>query len=305
MDWKSRIGLLLCALIFAAGFAGSGDVSRYFNAAGLLVVLGGSFGAAIASFRMQRLSYVWKVLRNSYRAKMKEPSEIVEILVDLSVKSRIRGLHTLAEDERETSIMFLRRALGFVVDNYSQEQTADILHTEMFFFKQRRDESERVLRIMADICPAIGLAGSVIGLIGMLSGVNDTSVVVSTIPIALTSTLYGVILANFVLLPMAARVREVTDHELLLQKIIIEGIRAIQSELNPRVLEVKLKSFLTPSAREGQLVSLARIKERFGLHGQEPAGAGQKSAAAPREEQEAVPVSELMKEKQPETRKAG
>ena len=151
MDWKSRIGLLLCALIFAAGFAGSGDMSRYFNAAGLLVVLGGSFGAAIASFRMQRLSYVWKVLRNSYRAKMKEPSEIVEILVDLSVKSRIRGLHTLAEDERETSIMFLRRALGFVVDNYSQEQTADILHTEMFFFKQRRDESERVLRIMTKV----------------------------------------------------------------------------------------------------------------------------------------------------------
>jgi chemotaxis protein MotA len=223
---------------------------------------------------------------------MKEPAEIVEILVDLSVKSRIRGLHTLAEDEREISILFLRRALGFVVDNYSREQTADILHTEMFFFKQRRDESERVLRIMADICPAIGLAGSVIGLIGMLSGVNDTSVVVATIPIALTSTLYGVILANFVLLPMAARVREVTDHELLLQKIIMEGIRAIQSELNPRVLEVKLKSFLTPSAREGRLVSLARIKERFGLEGREPAEPSQKpDQLAENPEPAIVPVS--------------
>jgi chemotaxis protein MotA len=94
-------------------------------------------------------------------------------------------------------------------------------------------------------------------------------VVLSTIPIALTSTLYGVLLANFVLLPMAARIREVTDHELLLQKIIVEGIRAIQSELNPRVLEVKLKSFLTPSAREGQLVSLARIKERFQIQERE------------------------------------
>ena len=77
------------------------------------------------------------------------------------------------------------------------------------------------------------------------------------------------LLANFVLLPLAARIREVTDHELLLQKIIIEGIRAIQSELNPRVLEVKLKSFLTPSERTGQLVSLARIKERFQLGGNE------------------------------------
>ena len=122
---------------------------------------------------------------------------------------------------------------------------------------------------MAEICPAIGLAGSVIGLIGMLSGVHDTSVVVATIPIALTSTLYGIILANFILLPMAARIREVTDHELLLQKIIAEGIKAILSELNPRVLEVKLKSFLTPAERTGQLVSLSRIKERFRIADEE------------------------------------
>ena len=263
MERKSFFGLLACTVIFGAGFAISGDVGLYFNMSALMIVFGGSLGTAIASFRMERLCHVVRVLRNSYRIRMKDPAAIVEILVDLSVKSRIRGLHTLVEDERETSIMFLRRALGFVVDNYSREQTADILQTEMYFFKQRRDESERVLRVMADICPAIGLAGSVVGLIGMLSGVNDTGIVLATIPIALTSTLYGVILANFVFLPLAARIREVTDHELLLQKIIIEGVRAIQSELNPRVLEVKLKAFLTPSAREGQLVSLARIKERF------------------------------------------
>lgn len=269
MDRKSILGLVLCGLLFVAGFASSGNVVRYFNLAALFVVVGGSLGAAIASFRMQRLVYVWKVLRNSCRARLKEPAEIVEILVDLSVKCRIRGVHTLAEDERETSIMFLRRALGFVVDNYSREQTANILNTEMYFFKQRREESERVLRVMADICPAIGLAGSVIGLIGMLAGVNDTAVVMATIPLALTSTLYGVVLANFVLLPLAARIREVTDHELLLQKIIVEGVKAIQSELNPRVLEVTLKSFLTPSAREGRLVSLARIKDRFGIRDSE------------------------------------
>ena len=269
MERKSLLGLLLCAVIFGAGFAISGDVGRYFNLSAFLIVFGGCLGTAIASFRMERLYYVSRVLRNSYRSRMKEPAAIVEILVDLSVKSRIRGLHTLVEDERETSVMFLRRALGFVVDNYPREQTSDILNTEMYFFKQRRDESERVLRVMADICPAIGLAGSVVGLIGMLSGVNDTGVVLAPIPIALTSTLYGVILANFVFLPLAARIREVTDHELLLQKIIIEGVRAIQRELNPSVLEVKLKSFLTPSAREGQLVSLARIKERFQIQERE------------------------------------
>ncbi len=263
MDRKSMLGLVLCAVIFCAGFASSGNVALFFNLAGLLVVVGGTLGATIASFHVARLGYVLKVLRTSYRARMKTPEEIVEILVDLSVKSKIRGLHTLAEDEAETSIMFLRRALGFVVDNYAREQTLEILNTEMYYFKHRRDESERVLRVMADICPAIGLAGSVVGLIGMLAGVSDTSVVLATIPIALTSTLYGVLFANFLLLPMAARVRDVTNHELLLQKIIVEGVLAIQTEQSPRVLEMKLKSFLTPASREGRLVSLSRIKERF------------------------------------------
>jgi len=96
MDRKSLVGLVLCALIFAAGFVGTGDVSRFFNLAGFLVVVGGSLGAAIDSFRIERLAYVVRVLRNAYRARMKDPAEVVEILVDLSVKSRIRGVHTLA-----------------------------------------------------------------------------------------------------------------------------------------------------------------------------------------------------------------
>lgn len=270
MDKKSILALIFCAGIFAAGFASNGNVTLFFNVAGLLIVLGGTLGATIASFHISRLGYVLKVVRTSYRSRVKTPEEIVEILVDLSVKSKLRGLHTLAEDEAETSIMFLRRALGFVVDNYAREQTREILHTEMSYFKHRRDESERVLRVMADICPAIGLAGSVVGLIGMLAGVEDTSVVLSMIPIALTSTLYGVLFANFFLLPMAARVRDITNHELLLQKIIIEGVLAIQTEQSPRVLEMKLKSFLTPASREGRLVSLTRIKERFQIKDREP-----------------------------------
>lgn len=281
MERSTALGLVLCIGIFAAGFVSSGDVGLYFNLTAILVVAGGGMGAALIAFRTQRLVYTWRVLCNSYRAKMKDPAEIVEVLVDLAVKSRIRGVHTLAEDERETAVLFLRRALGFVVDSYSRDQTRDILQTEMLFFKQRRDESERVLRVMAEICPAIGLAGSVIGLIGMLSGVNDTAVVLATIPIALTSTLYGVILANFILLPMAARIREVTDHELLLQQIITEGVGAIQSEINPRVLEMKLKSFLTPSARGGSLVSLRRIKERFGIGEAEDADAAGQTLPAP------------------------
>ncbi len=260
---KNLIGLVLCVLVFLAGFAMNGNVSLYFNVASLLIVLGGTMGAVFLSYPVDRLRIVAKVLRASYLSEPKSPEEIVGILVDLSVKSRFRGLLSLQEDEEETTILFLRRALGFLVDGYRGQQMRDILNTEMFFFKMRREDSERVLRTIGDLFPSFGLIGSIVGLIGMLAGVGDTSVILATVPVALTSTLYGVIFANFFFIPFAANLRERTDQELLLQKIITEGIMAIESEVDPRVLERKLKSFLTPSSRQGRLVSLERIQERF------------------------------------------
>ena len=162
-----------------------------------------------------------------------------------------------------------------MVDAYPSHQIKDFLNTEMYYFKVRREESERVLRTMAEICPAFGMVGSVVGLISMLTGVGDSAVILATVPIALTSTLYGVVLANFFFLPFAASIRQRTNRELLLQKIITDAVLAIESEVNPRVLEMKLKSFLTPSSRQGRLVSLERIQKKFRIKPQpkEPSSA--------------------------------
>ena len=129
----------------------------------------------------------------------------------------------------------------------------------------RREDSERVLRTIADFFPAFGITGSVVGLISMLGGIGDTSVILKAVPIALTSTLYGIICANFFFLPFASFLRERTNQELLLQKIILEGVIAIDSEINPAILKTKLESFLTPSERQGTLVSYQRLKERFNI----------------------------------------
>ena len=262
---KNFIGLCICVSLFIAGFLFHGNGGLYFNVAGLLIVFGGTLGATLISFQAQRLSIVRKVLSTAYRTRVKEPEEIVEIMVDLSVKRKMRGVLSLQEDEEETSILFLRRALGFLVDNFRSHQIRDFLTTEIYFFKLRREESERVLRTMAEVAPAFGLVGSVVGLIGMLAGVADTNVILATLPIALTSTLYGIILSNFFLVPFAESIRERTQQELFLQKIIMEGVIAIESEMKPRVLERKLKSFLTPSSRKSRLVSLKKIQEKFNI----------------------------------------
>lgn len=262
---KNLIGLAICVILFCSGFAIHGNVGLYFNLAALLIVVGGTFGAILICFQIKRLMIVYKVLTTSYSTRVKEPDEIVEILVDLSVKSRLKGILSLEEDEETISMTFLRRALGFLVDGYESDQIRDFLNTEMYYFKIRREQSERVLRTMAEIAPAFGVVGSVVGLISLLAGVGDASVILATVPIALTSTLYGIVLANFFFLPFAANIRERTDRELLLQKIITDGVLAIESEVNPRPLEMKLKSFLTPSSRHGRLVSLKRIQEKFNI----------------------------------------
>ncbi len=266
MKSKNHIGILICLLLFLIGFSIHGNIGLYFNFTGLLIVVAGSCGAALISYRYDKLHVVYKVVRSSYKNEPKDPKEIVEILVDLAVKTKFKGLISLQKDEAETSVLFLRQALGFLVDGYSGQEIRSLLTGEMSFFKHRRQSSEQVLKHIADYFPAFGLAGSVVGLIGILNSVGDTQAVIATVPIALTSTLYGIIFANFFFLPFAANLREQTNKELLLQKIIMEGVIAIESNLNPRVLERKLKSFLTPSSREGEIVSLVKIQKRFKIN---------------------------------------
>jgi chemotaxis protein MotA len=263
MKRQNLIGLALCGLIFFGGFLIKGNLSLYFNIASLMIVAGGSATAALLSFRLERLKIVLRVVQSSYRSRLKSEAEIVDILIDLSIKSRMEGILSLQKDENETSVLFLRRGLGCLVDNYEPHQIRDILNTEMYFFKLRREDSERVLRTIADFCPAFGIVGSVAGLIPMLAGIDDTGIILKTVPLALTSILYGLIFANFFFIPFASNLRERTNQELLLQKIIMEGVLAIQGELNPTVLRTKLLSFLTPSDRKADLVPLSRIQERF------------------------------------------
>ncbi|WP_448871980.1 motility protein A [Desulfobulbus propionicus] len=263
MKRHNLIGLTLCVLVFLGGFLFKGRLPLYFNIASLMIVVGGSATAAVLSFQLQRLRIVWRVVRASYRSQLKSEAEIVDILIDLAIKSRMEGILSLQKDENETTILFLRRGLGCLVDNYDVHQIRDILNTEMYFFKLRREDSERILRTIADFCPAFGIVGSVAGLIPMLAGIDDTGIILKTVPLALTSILYGLILANFLFIPFAANLRERTNQELLLQKIIMEGVIAIQGELNPTVLRTKLLSFLTPSDRRDDLVPLSRIQERF------------------------------------------
>ncbi len=265
--WKSNkrniLGVLACLVLFITGFVIHGNTGLYLNLSGFIIVVGGTLGATLLSYKAERLVILCKVLSAAYVRELMSPATVVDILVELSVKRKIKGLLALQRDEEETTIVFLRQAIGLMVDGHTQTQIREALTSEMVFFKLRREKTCGILQTMADVAPSFGLVGSVVGLISMMSSINDTTLILSSIPIALTSTLYGIILSNFFFLPFAVNIKEKTKEELLLQKIILEGIVAIAGEVHPRMIDRKLKSFLTPSARKTDLISLESIRQKI------------------------------------------
>lgn len=257
------VGAALCAFVLIGAFLIGDGAHHYLNATGIVIVVAGTVGATLLSFPAALLRSAFRVVWNVYRVEPVTAASIVEALMELAQLSRHDGLLSLQRFEDRTEVSFLKTALEMLVDGYDEREIRDLLQTESTFFARRREEHERVFRHMAQLAPAFGVAGSVVGLIGTLAGLGETSVILETIPLALTSTLYGVLLGNFVFHPIAESLHSKTAQELFLQQLIVEGVVAVHQERNPSRLERKLLSFLTPAARPRNQQSFDEIRRRY------------------------------------------
>jgi len=263
MNRKNLIGVTLSLLLFVGSFLLTGAASAYWNLAAFLVVVSGLCAAMLVSYPTVHIRNAFKVAKNAYTNGHATSGEIVNTLLDLSVKSKVDGLLSLERSEARATSSFLKNGLILLVDNYKEEEIRETLNAEMAFFTLRRQQSERFFQTMARMAPAFGVAGSVIGLIGLLMGINDTAVILKNIPVAFISTLYGLVLSNLVFSPIAENINYSTRVELLNQKLVLEGIVAISKEQNSYKLERKLASFLSPSEREGKTETLRRITRKY------------------------------------------
>lgn len=265
MNSKSHsvIGIALCsALLIGATLIGDGRLLM-FNLIGFVVVVAGTLGATFISYPKNKIIVAMKVAMNSYRSNLPSEREIVSSLLDLSLQSKLDGLLALEKEGDRASVLFLRRALSMLVDGFKSNELKDALFTEIHFFQQRRMLHERMFRQMAMMAPAFGVAGGCIGLVGMLAGIGDTGVILKTIPIALTSTLYGIVMAYFLFIPVAENIHNRTQDELLIHKLIAEGVMLIEEECNTVRLQTRLEAFVTPHQREVQRKSFQEIRDRY------------------------------------------
>lgn len=238
------------------------NIAYFFNPLGLFIVITGTLGALFMSYSSGDIVASLRVAKNTFTVRPPTTDEVVNTLMDLSVRTRRKGILALENVEEETTVSFLRRALEMLVDAYSANELRDILYTEMHYFRERRAHQERVFRHAARLAPAFGVAGSVIGLISMLAIIEQPELVMQNMATALTSILYGIILGSFILTPIAENINAKTEKELMMQRLVTDGVMAIQSEQNSLRLAKKLESFLTPAARQGSQHSIEEIRER-------------------------------------------
>jgi chemotaxis protein MotA len=169
--------------------------------------------------------------------------------VEFANIARREGILALETHAGDSGDDFLQKSVQLAIDGTAPELIKDILTTELAFMEDRHTMGQSILNAMGNLAPAFGMIGTLIGLVQMLATLDDPSTIGGSMAVALLTTLYGAVLANVVCIPCAGKLKVRTAGELLAKEIIIEGILSIQSGENPRVVEQKLKSFISPSMR--------------------------------------------------------
>lgn len=250
MDLATIIGFAAGIFVLLHALSANGSPAAFWDWPSVQITIGGTIFATMINFPMSQLASLFPVIKNAFINRTLNPSEVISILVSFAEKARREGLLALEDDAAKLNDPFLQKGLSLVVDGTDPELVRNILETELAFLEERHKAGQGLLEVMGTYAPAFGLIGTVIGLIQMLKRLKDPSTVGAGMATALVTTFYGAVLANFVLLPLAGKLKIKSAEEILLKEVMIEGILSIQAGDNPRIVEEKLKAFLAPRMRK-------------------------------------------------------
>lgn len=252
MDIASIIGLVIGTFLIIWSISSGSPLTSFWNLPSVAITVGGTFAAVLINFPLPKVIGVMKILKHAFVGKTIDPSEIIVTLVKFAEKARREGLLALEDEATQLSDPFLQKGLQLVVDGTDPELVRSILETELAFLEDRHKSGQGIFDSMAALAPAFGMIGTLIGLIQMLKNLDDPSAIGPGMAVALLTTFYGALMANFIFIPISGKLKVKSAEEVLLKEVMIEGILSIQSGDNPRIVEEKLKAFLAPQLRSGK-----------------------------------------------------
>ena len=255
MDIASLVGLLLGVIMVVFGIVSSGGVAamaNFIDVPSVIITIGGSLSSCIACNKMPDFTRGLK----GFGIALKEPAignaaDTIGNIINLANISRKEGILALEEAAHSIEDEFLKKGINLVVDGTDPELVRAILETDMSCLEDRHKVVVNFWSKWGEMGPAWGMIGTLVGLVNMLQNLEDASTIGPNMAVALLTTLYGSLIANWLTGPIGTKLGVNNNLEIMMKSITVEGLLSIQAGENPRVIEEKLKSFLPPSAREG------------------------------------------------------
>ena len=250
LDLATVVGLVCGFGMVAAAIILGGSPESFFNPPSVLIVVGGTFAITTACFSAAEMGRTFNTVSKALFYSTREPSDAATQVLQIAELARKKGV--LALQNILGSIPgepFLHKGISMVVDGTPGEEIENIMRGDLQATTQRHAKSSNVLRRMGEISPAMGLIGTLIGLVQMLGNLDDPATIGPSMAVALLTTFYGAVLANMVFLPLAAKLERNSQHEALINSVYLMGATSIGHQENPRRLEMLLNSVLPPTQR--------------------------------------------------------
>jgi len=249
MDIATIIGIVFGLFSILWSIFEGGSIMAFLHLPAIVVVVGGGVASTLISYKLSEMKRIMKVAIKVFIGKETEQGNTIKQLVELSMKARRDGLLSLEAEQEQIEDDFLKESLQLVVDGVEPEIIVDSMDLEIENMKARHDKGSGLFKTMGSLFPAWGMIGTLIGLIQLLKGLDDPSKIGPAMAVALITTFYGSVLANFICNPVASKLALKSKEEIQEKRMIIEGVLSIQAGENPKILEHKLKSFLSPKQK--------------------------------------------------------
>ncbi|MDO5601195.1 MAG: motility protein A [Oscillospiraceae bacterium] len=247
LGWILAFGLMIFGITFDEGSVSFvfANLGNFINYPSLAITVGGTFAALMVSFPLKTFAQIPKHLKIVLFPKKYDPRKYITELVEFAKEARVNGLLALEDKLNNTKDEFLKNSLMLVVDSVDPEKVKTLLETELDYLDDRHAQSRDFYEKGAAFGPAMGMLGTLIGLINMLKQMSsDPDALGPAMAVALVTTFYGSMLANLFFTPIANKLKVRHEEEYLCKMIISEGVQAIQAGENPRFIEEKLIQLL-------------------------------------------------------------
>ncbi|MBM4204276.1 MAG: flagellar motor protein PomA [Gammaproteobacteria bacterium] len=247
MDLATLIGLVGAFAIIFMAMMMSGSLSMFMDIPSVLIVIVGSLFVVLMKFSLAQFLGAIKVAARAFSFKMVTPTDLIAEVVELADTARKGGLLTL--EGKEVSSDFLQKGVQLLVDGHDADVVKGVLKKDLVQTLERHDIGAKILRAFGDVGPAMGMIGTLVGLVAMLANMSDPKAIGPAMAIVLLTTLYGAMLADMLCLPIADKLALRKAEEARVKTISIDALLAIQAGQNPRIIEEMLRSYLAPKDR--------------------------------------------------------